>query len=318
MSDVSPRTGGPGSAADAALATAALDLNLLRTFLAVYRAGSLTAAAQSLGIAQPTVTAQVRTLESQVGEPLFGRRPRGVEPTARAHELAGHVAAPLDALASLGSRDAALAGHEPPVRLGGPAELLSTRVLPALAPLVSQGVRLVIAPGLANDLVEDLRAGRHDLVIATHRPPGRAFVTQPLAHEDYVLVAAPAWHRVIAHLLPDDPCVAVRDVPLVAYAPELPIIRRYWRTAFGKRSTARAAVTVPDLRGVVSAVTAGAGYSVLPRYLCQVELDAGDLVLLHDVDPAPGNTVHLVQRTGVAAPHVERVAARLLEVGPGW
>ena len=75
------------------------DLNLLRTFLAVYRSGSFTAAAQLLGLSQPTVTTQIRSLERQTRRELFERLPRGVAPTAVADELAARVAAPLDALA---------------------------------------------------------------------------------------------------------------------------------------------------------------------------------------------------------------------------
>ena len=49
------------------------DLNLLRTFLAVYRAGTLTAAAPRLALSQSTVTTQIRTLEQQTGRSLFTR-----------------------------------------------------------------------------------------------------------------------------------------------------------------------------------------------------------------------------------------------------
>jgi DNA-binding transcriptional LysR family regulator len=45
-----------------------VDLSLLRTFLAVYRAGSLTRAAAQIGLSQPTVTAQVRALEARLGQ----------------------------------------------------------------------------------------------------------------------------------------------------------------------------------------------------------------------------------------------------------
>ncbi|MQY12888.1 hypothetical protein SRB5_30270 [Streptomyces sp. RB5] len=69
-------------------------LNLLRTFLAVHRAGSFTAAASLLGLSQPTVTAQIRALEQQTARELFERRPRGVVPTPAADELAVRVAAP--------------------------------------------------------------------------------------------------------------------------------------------------------------------------------------------------------------------------------
>jgi DNA-binding transcriptional LysR family regulator len=70
----------------------------LRTFIAIYRGGSLTAAAAQRSLSQPAVSHQLAALERSVGEPLFVRGRRGVEPTARARELYGLVAAPLGAL----------------------------------------------------------------------------------------------------------------------------------------------------------------------------------------------------------------------------
>ena len=40
---------------------------------------------------------------------------------------------------------------------------------------------------------EELRAGRHDLVIATRRPTGGGLVAEPSVDEEFVLVAAPVW-----------------------------------------------------------------------------------------------------------------------------
>lgn len=295
------------------------DLNLLRTFLAVYRSGSFTAAAPQLGLSQPTVTAQIRTLEQQTGRELFTRLPRGVEPTPPAHELAGQVAGPLDALAAL-EGGGPLSGQSAPVHLAGPSELLCVRVLPALAPLVAEGLELRVTQGLTEPLLEELRGGRHDLVIATRRPRGRALESVPLADEEYVLVASPTWARqVAAHPEAGDLCAALRDVPLVTYAEDLPIARRYWRNVFGKQLTARAAVTVPNLYAVLSAVNAGAGYSVLPHSLCQEYLDAGRLARLHAPEEPPLNTLFLVQRPGADAnPDVLRVRERLSAAARGW
>ncbi|MFC7512495.1 LysR substrate-binding domain-containing protein [Streptomyces thermocarboxydus] len=53
------------------------------------------------------------------------------------------------------------------------------------------------------------------------------------------------------------------------------MLRRYWRHVFRTRLTARPAVVVPDLRGVRSSVVAGSGVTVLPRYLCERELEEG-------------------------------------------
>ncbi|MFF3500867.1 LysR family transcriptional regulator [Streptomyces sp. NPDC003247] len=295
------------------------DLNLLRTFLAVYRSGTFTAAAPLLGLSQPTVTAQIRTLEQQTGRELFTRLPRGVEPTPLAHELAGQIAGPLDALAVL-EGTGPLSGRTAPVHLAGPSELLCVRVLPALTPLIAEGVQLRVAQGLPEPLLEEMRAGRHDLVIATRRPRGRALESVPLADEEYVLVAAPSWARHVGDRPDaDDLCAALRDLPLVTYAEDLPIARRYWRTVFGRQLTARAALTVPNLYAVLSAVNSGAGYSVLPRSLCQEYLDSGRLALLHDPEEAPLNTLFLVQRPGADTnPDVLRVRDRLRRAALTW
>ncbi|WP_083395991.1 LysR family transcriptional regulator [Rhodococcus koreensis] len=292
------------------------DLNLLRTFLAVYRSGSFTAAAPRLGLSQPTVTAQIRTLEQQTGRELFTRLPRGVDPTPRGHELAAQVAGPLDALAVLDETGTPTA----PVHLAGPSELLCVRVLPALAPLISDGLQLRVAQGLSEPLLEELRAGHHDLIITTRRPRGRALDSVPLADEEYVLVAAATWAQHISERgEAADPCAALRDIPLVAYAEDLPIARRYWRTIFGKQLTARAALTVPNLYAVLSAVNAGAGYSVLPRSLCQEYLDTGRLVLLQSPEEPPLNTLFLVQRPGADTnPDVLRVRDHLRHVARSW
>ncbi|MGW3116755.1 LysR family transcriptional regulator [Streptomyces sp. NPDC001107] len=297
--------------------SAALDLNLLRTFLAVYRTGSFTSAARLLGLSQPTVTTQVRALERQLDRELFQRQARGVSPAPYADELASRIVQPLDSLATITGRGRTAEDQPPePVHLGGPHEFLTRSVLPGLAPLVAGGVRLRITPGLTEPLLDDLKAGRHDLVIATFRPRGRTLAAVPLADEEFVLVAAPVWAERIggpAGIAAAGPA-ALHGVPLVAYAEDLPIVRRYWRHVFGRRLVCQPAVTMPDLNAVKAAVAGGTGFTVLPRYLCTAELASGALVLLHDPDDPPINTAFLVQRPGASAnPHVALVRDHLLE-----
>ncbi|MFJ5269838.1 LysR family transcriptional regulator [Streptomyces sp. NPDC088358] len=304
---IAPTAGGP------------LDIGLLRTFLAVHRGRSLTTAARMLGISQPTVTAQVRALEQQLGRQLFERLPRGVAPTTVADELAGQIAGPLDALAEVADRGrTGLEAPPEPVHLGGPAEMLSARALPALAPLADRGVLLRVTHGLAEDLLEGLHTGRFDLVLSAVRPRGRTLVSVPLMDEEFVLVTSPAWARRIGPVDCDDPG-PLRGVPLVAYAEDLPILRRYWRHVFRTRLTARPAFVVPDLRGVLAAVTAGAGVTVLPRYLCETELASGALVPLLTPDDPPINTGFLVERAGAPsrAP-VTAVREQLLTAARSW
>ncbi|TNY37593.1 LysR family transcriptional regulator [Thermomonospora catenispora] len=297
------------------------DLDQLRTFLAVYRAGSITAGARLAGVSQPTATTQVKALERRLGRRLFERLPRGVAPTPVADELAARLAGPLDALEAViagvsPSRDV----PEPPVHLAGPAEALAVLVLPALTPLVDRGVRLRVATGLADELLAGLRAGAHDLVVSAIRPRGRALIAEPFMDEEFVLVAAPRWaSRAGRDRLAADGAAALEGVPLLSYAEDLPILRRYWRHVFGVRLTADPALVVPDLRGVLAAVIAGAGASVLPRYLCAAPLDAGALVALWEPDDPPINTLFLVRRAGAPLhPHVTLVHDHLMEAARRW
>lgn len=291
-----------------------LDLNLLRTFLAVHRLGSFTAAARRLSLSQSTVTTHIRALERRLGRELFERRAQGVTPLAPADELAARLSAPLDQLA-------VITGEEPsstvaPVHLAGPAEFLGTLGLTVLAQLVTQGVRVRVATGLTESLLEELRAGRHDLVVATRRPRGRTLHAELLGDEEFVLVAAPVWaERLKGQELPG----ALEGLPLIAYAEDLPIARRYWRHVFDRRLHAQAAITVPDLRSVLTAVTVGAGWSVLPSYLCRSELASGVLRLLYQPEDPPINTSYLVQRPGSSTnPHVTLVREHLLAAAKTW
>ncbi len=64
------------------------DLNLLRVVVALYDAGSVSRAAQHLGLSQPAVSAALGRLRRTFGEPLFVKTAQGMSPTARAHALA--------------------------------------------------------------------------------------------------------------------------------------------------------------------------------------------------------------------------------------
>ena len=298
-----------------------MDPGLLQTFLAVYRAGSLTAAAPILGLSQSTITTRLRHLESALDKKLFERLPRGVAPPSVAEELARRVAVHVDALAAIGdSGNDSAQPFASPVHLAGPSEFITSRVLPALGGLVSAGLRLRVSLGLADDLVAGLATGGYDLVVSTVRPRRRVVTATALTDEEFVLVASPAWApRLDEGLLAADPLAALRDVPLVSYAEDLPIIRRYWRFVFNERPRMSATVVVPDLRGVLAATLAGCGVTVLPRYLCEAELADGRLVTLLEPEIPPINTLFTVIRNGTARlPHIAAVHNALTDHARHW
>ena len=92
----------------------------------------------------------------------------------------------------------------------------------------------------------------------------------PLYLEELVLVAGERWTERIPreHLS----AKLLEDVPLLAYAENLPLLRRYWRTVFGVLPQQSAALIVPNLRALELAAIVGCGVTVLPRYLIEASL----------------------------------------------
>src|ERR1700691_2315156 len=70
----------------------------LRTFLVVYRSGSVTEGAQHRGLTQTAARPPLASLERPLGGALFVRKPSGMEPTDRGRQLYAMVAEALDGL----------------------------------------------------------------------------------------------------------------------------------------------------------------------------------------------------------------------------
>ena len=77
---------------------ARLDLNLLLVFHQLLRDKRVSLVAQTLGMSQPAVSSALGRLRASLGDELFLRTPRGMEPTPYAVQLAEPVAIALDGL----------------------------------------------------------------------------------------------------------------------------------------------------------------------------------------------------------------------------
>ncbi|MER6010345.1 LysR family transcriptional regulator [Streptomyces bluensis] len=300
-----------------------MDLALLRTFVAVHRAGSFTRAAALLGLSQPAVTSQIRTLEQQLGRPLFLRQSRGVTPTTIGDELAHKAAPHLDALVEIAETGLDEDSSLRTLHLAGPPEFTAERALPALTELTGdhgQGFALRASFGNAEETLEGLAAGHHDLAITTARPRGALLTATALCDEEHVLIADPGWasHVSGAKLRRKDAHV-LENLPVVEVHESLPFVARYWASVFDSRPAASGTVIVPDLRAVLACAVTGAGLAVLPRYLCASALERGDVVALLEPAVPPLRTYFLAVRTGtLAMPHIARAHERLLLAASGW
>ncbi len=284
----------------------------LRTFLEAYRCGSLSRAAQRLGMTQPAASAHVKALESALGKSLFDRQARGVAATPIADELARSIAVHLDELE--GSMEA-MKAHSTEItgtlHLAGPAELMGARIAPLLAPLMAQGISFRIQTGGRDRLHALLREGAVDLAVTASRADSPEIAFQELARERLILVAAPELaRRILTRAVSRE---TLESFPVIAYDEELPLIREFYQGVFGVSPVWRAQTTVPDLRVIDQFVRAGAGWSVLPDYLCQRSITEGRMVALLPAAEGPEKSLYLAwNRLTQRHPRVAFVRDRLL------
>lgn len=253
------------------------DTELLRTFLAIYRAGSLTDAAYHRGISQPAASQHLAALERAIGTRLFVRGPSGVVPTQRARELYAQVTEPLDALEAVigGLRGEEPASPRPPVRFGSSPEYFSAEVLPRLA---ESGNAVTAIFGNDTELLTLLDHGEIDLAVTSTTPSRRSLRAVPIGAKHFTLVTAPRIApspslrtlRQLADWLPSQ--------PWASYSLELPITRRFWQTVLERPFSSRPHLVAPDLRAVLKAVELGIGVSLLPTFVCTEPLAEGRVV----------------------------------------
>jgi DNA-binding transcriptional LysR family regulator len=207
---------------------------LYRSFLAVFREGSLSGAARAIDLTQPTIGRHVEVLETALGTSLFTRSQRGLVPTAVATALVPHVEAMASAAGALRRTASGEALEERGAVRVTASEMFGVEVLPpAFASFREMHSRIDIELVLSNRTADLLRR-EADIAVRNVKPTQTMLVTRKLgamrvglhAHPRYLQargtprsVEALRGHTIIGfdsaatvRSLPDLPFVASRDL----------------------------------------------------------------------------------------------------------
>lgn len=190
-----------------------------RSFLGVLREGSLSGAARTLGLTQPTVGRHVSALEAQLGQPLFLRTPAGLLPTEAALALRPYAEA-MDSTAAALERTARSQGDgvRGIVRITA-SEVVGVEVLPPLlTALRAQHPELEFELVLSNRL-QDLLRREADIAIRMTPPRQAQLIARRVgsielglhAHERYL--AAHGTPRTLEALATDGHALIGFDQP---------------------------------------------------------------------------------------------------------
>lgn len=229
-----------------------LEIPLLRTFVAVASAGSFSGAALHLRSSQPSISIQIKRLETRLGTVLFERRNQGCQLTEAGKVLLDH------ATETLRAHDAVLTRLKTPsfgglIRIGILDETDPNRTSEILRCLVKVCPRtnLEVSVKASAELVTDYRRGRLDLIFAA--APTISEDALSVWREEIVWAGAETMRRTegpVPLVALRDPC-AYRSAALAA----LTSARRPWVLV----------CTSSTMKGVRAAVEAGIGVTVMER-----------------------------------------------------
>ncbi|MCM8730137.1 LysR family transcriptional regulator [Hephaestia sp. GCM10023244] len=183
-----------------------IDLNLLRVFDTLFELGNVTKAGARLGLTQSAVSHALGRLRQSVGDPLFVRAPGGLQPTARAIEIAPGVRMGLSQLRtalSPSAFDPGTAHRRFTIAAGSYfCALLIPRLL-AHARQVAPHVSFRVQP-LGGDLLVDLDEGAVDVALGAFTKIPKRLRVEPLFQEELVWIAAGRNALVGRRLTPAD------------------------------------------------------------------------------------------------------------------
>lgn len=271
----------------------------LHTFLAVYRLGSQTKAAERLGFTQPAVSQHIKALEHHLGKPLFQRVGRNLVPTTVANQLALNISEPINKLnAVLKQTRADFNPLQGEVFLGGLTPFFAQVMLPKLSKLFEHDMQIRFEYGF-DDLVPKLLSHELDIAqFATH-------VTHPQIEQEkcfqqqFVLVGHERFrsHISVAELKKNT-ISCLKNLPWIVYDGSLLFINEYFHTVFKEAFNGQVKLVVPDLWAMLAACQQGIGVTILPSYFCQQAIEQQQLCVLYDTPKAPSHSFYLGWKKG--------------------
>lgn len=180
-----------GAGRKGAMRLSRFDLNLLVVFEAMMEERSVSRAADRLALSQPAVSHALGRLRNLIGDPLFVRTPAGMEPTARARQLATPVRRALEDIAhALEPEEFVPATAERVFRVAfnNHAALVLAPAIVRVCEEEAPGIRLEIRPSGTLPVEELLDRGDLDFAIMARPLDRQRFASRVLMEDSFQLV----------------------------------------------------------------------------------------------------------------------------------
>jgi DNA-binding transcriptional LysR family regulator len=279
-----------------------MDTRQLSAFCAEVERRSFSQAAERLGVTQPAVSLQIRSLEERVGRRLLDRSGRRVEPTEAGLRLYRGARRLLQAeqqlLDELAEDDVDLRGRLTLGSSTGPGGRLVPRLLCEFA-RVHPAVEVALSISATQTVIDRVADRELELGIVGAARRSRSLVFDPLVRDEIVL-AVPADHRFAGRTVAIDEFTGETLIDMQEGAGVRQVVEEELRRA-GARLRPAARLELGLQESVKSAIAAGYGIGFISRTALEDELAAGTLGAATVEGIAPARQIYLVRAAGRAA-----------------
>jgi DNA-binding transcriptional LysR family regulator len=296
-----------------------MDTRQLAAFCAVVERRSFSQAAEQLGVTQPAVSLQIRSLEKRLGVQLLDRSGRRVEPTEAGRRLYRSaqrlLAAEQQLLADLGEEaEGELAGR---LELGASTGPGGTVMPVVLAPFqqLHPGVHVVLSVSDTQRVVEQVARRELELGVVGAARRHRGVVFEPFFRDEVVL-AVPAGHRFAGRTVTLAELKAEPVVLMQEGAGVRQVIDDELREAGVRLRDLDVRLELGLQESARSAVLGGYGVTFISRSAIEADLAAGTVGVARVEGLEPSREISLARSTGraetrVAQAFVEFARSRL-------
>ncbi len=259
-----------------------LDIALLETFALVADLGSFSAAARSIGLTQPAVSLQVKSLEKELAAPLIDRSGGKVVLTPAGHTAYAHAKKILAArelmIADIPRATGRVAGQ---LLLGAsniPGEYLLPPVLSEFSRLYPE-VSISLEINDSGGVFDMLRMERIELGFVGERPEGD--VAQRRFAEDRLVLITPPHHKLsVKRKVPLEAVAGERFVTRVGGSGTRKKYEAVLRERGIKPDSLDVAAELGSTQAVISAVQAGMGVAIVSQKAAEQPSRAGLLAMM--------------------------------------
>jgi len=276
-----------------------VNLEWYRTFKAIYKTGTLTGAAEALFVSQPGVSLHLSSLEAYVGYKLFDRTGRKMIPTERGKVLFNAIADPLAKLEDVEKNfQKSIEKTTPTISVGMCFETFQITLEQYVSSLP---FNLIISFGEYPEMLDQLDKGILDLIITPKKGTSATIEHEAFSSENIVLVGgkdvdAKAFKKIIKTKDKEQVELWLKKQKWYGTTGDMEHLFQFWVLNFGKKPAFRPNYIVPNLNSIVRCLSGGNGLAVIPDFLCNSEIERGQIQLIWEGDTKLTNTLYFGTR----------------------